>query len=76
MKKGREELERKLDQTIIFIERLVREALALECLDPTVGNFGRIVPKGAWHTVEVLEPSVILEAKEGRYGEDGTESFS
>lgn len=42
-------------------------------LDPTVGNFGFVVPKGAWHTVEVLEPSVVLEAKEGKYGEDGTE---
>lgn len=45
-------------------------------LDPSAGSFGCVVPAGAWHTVEVLEPSVILEAKEGRYGEDGTESFS
>ena len=44
-------------------------------LDLTVGNFGCVVPKGAWHTVEVLEPSVVLEAKEGKYGEDGTETF-
>lgn len=29
-------------------------------LDPTVGNFGCVVPKGAWHTVVVLEPSVNL----------------
>lgn len=42
-------------------------------LDPSVGNFGCVLPKGAWHTVEVLEPSVILETKEGKYGEDGTE---
>lgn len=28
-------------------------------LDPSVGNFGCVVPAGAWHTVEVLEPSVI-----------------
>ena len=45
-------------------------------LDPSIGNFGCIVPKGAWHTVEVLEPSVILETKEGKYGDDGTESFA
>ena len=44
-------------------------------LDPTVGNFGCVVPAGAWHTVEVLEPSVIFEAKDGKYGEDGSESF-
>ena len=44
-------------------------------LDPTVGNFGCVVPAGVWHTVEVLEPSVIYEAKDGKYGEDGSESF-
>lgn len=26
-----------------------------------------------WHTVEVLEQSVIYEAKDGKYGEDGSE---
>lgn len=44
-------------------------------LDPTVGNYGCVVPQGAWHTVEVLEPSVIYEAKDGKYGEDGSETF-
>ena len=33
-----------------------------------------IVPAGAWHTVQVREPSVIFEAKDGRYGEDGSVS--
>ncbi len=42
-------------------------------LDPTIGNFGCVVPAGVWHTVEVLEPSVIYEAKDGKYGEDGSE---
>ena len=44
-------------------------------LDPTVGNYGCVVPQGAWHTVEVLEPSVIYEAKDGKYGEDESETF-
>ena len=44
-------------------------------LDPTVGNYGCVVPQGAWHTVEVQEPSVIYEAKDGKYGEDGSETF-
>lgn len=44
-------------------------------LDPSVGNFGCVVPAGAWHTVEVLEPSVIFEAKDGAYGKDGSETF-
>lgn len=44
-------------------------------LDPSVGNFGCVVPAGAWHTVEVLEPSVIYEAKDGKYGKDGSETL-
>lgn len=44
-------------------------------LDPFVGNYGCVVPQGAWHTVEILEPSVIYEAKGGKYGEDGSETF-
>jgi len=44
-------------------------------LDPTIGNYGCVVPQGAWHTVEVLEPSVIYEVKDGKYGEDGSETF-
>lgn len=44
-------------------------------LEPSVGNFGCVVPAGAWHTVEVLDPSVIYEAKDGKYGEDGSETF-
>lgn len=44
-------------------------------LNPTVGSFGCVVPAGAWHTVEVLEPAVIYEAKDGKYGEDGSETL-
>lgn len=44
-------------------------------LDPTIGNYGCVIPPGSWHTVEVLEPSVIYEAKDGKYGEDGSETF-
>lgn len=44
-------------------------------LDPIIGNYGCVVPQGAWHTVEVLEPSVIYEAKDGKYGEDGSDTF-
>lgn len=41
-------------------------------LDPAAGSYGCVVLQGAWHTVEVLEPSVIYEAKDGKYGEDGS----
>ena len=45
-------------------------------LDPSVGNFGCVVPAGVWHSVEVYEPSLIFEAKDGKYGEDGSESLA
>ena len=45
-------------------------------LDPTIGNYGCVIPPDAWHTVEVLEPSVIYEAKDGKYGEDGSETLN
>lgn len=36
-------------------------------LDPTIGNYGVQIPKGQWHAVEVVEPSAILEVKDGPY---------
>ena len=30
--------------------------------------YGIQIPQGAWHTVEVYEPTTILEAKDGAYG--------
>lgn len=36
-------------------------------LDPTIGNYGVQIPKGQWHTVEVIEPSTIFEVKDGPY---------
>lgn len=45
-------------------------------LDPTIGNYGCVIPPSAWHTVEVLKPSVIYEAKDGKYGEDGSETLN
>lgn len=44
-------------------------------LDPSAGNFGCQIPAGAWHTVEVLEPSVIFETKDGAFGSDGSETL-
>ena len=36
-------------------------------LCPSQAQYGCQIPKGAWHTVEVIEPSVIFEAKDGAY---------
>lgn len=36
-------------------------------LDPAQGNYGVHIPKGQWHGIEVIEPSVIFEVKDGPY---------
>lgn len=36
-------------------------------LCPADGHYGCQIPQGAWHTVEVHEPSIIFEAKDGAY---------
>lgn len=45
-------------------------------LCPAEGNYGYVVPADTWHTVEVFEPSVIYEGKDGKYGEDGSISLT
>ncbi len=34
---------------------------------PAEGLYGVQIPAGAWHTIHVIEPSVIFEAKDGGY---------
>ena len=36
---------------------------------PREGAYGIQVPKNTWHSIEVYEPSVIFEAKDGAYGQ-------
>ena len=38
-----------------------------DLLCPAEGCYGIQIPAGAWHTICVLEPSVIFEAKDGVY---------
>ena len=35
---------------------------------PREGRYGIQIPLGAWHSIEVFEPSTIFEAKDGAYG--------
>ena len=53
--------ERALDETA-FVE------VARFRLCPREGKYGIQIPRMAWHTVEVHEPSTIFEAKDGAYG--------
>jgi len=52
------------------------EEIERHTLCPANGAYGCEIPLGAWHSIEVYEPSVIFEAKDCRYGEDGSEFFS
>lgn len=56
-------------------EKLLAEAERIH-LCPANASYGCVVPAGTWHTVEVYDPSVIYEAKDGKYGEDGSETYN
>lgn len=36
-------------------------------LDTSVGNYGLQIPKGQWHSIDVIEPTAIFEVKDGPY---------
>ncbi len=52
-------------------EKVVDEScfreIARVTLSPKMKNYGIQIPAGAWHSIEVKEPSVIFEAKDGAY---------
>lgn len=58
----------------IFYDGKGRETERL-MMDPEAGSYGCVVPAGSWHTIVALEPTVIMEVKDGCYGEDGSKSL-
>ena len=50
----------------IFYDEEGRETARFH-LNPLQGNFGLNIPAGQWHGIEVFEPTVIIEAKDGSY---------
>lgn len=52
--------------TEIFFDDNCNETARFE-LGPSTGNLMVQIPAGTWHTVEVNEPCVIFEAKDGAY---------
>lgn len=63
----------KMDE--IYFDTEGREVKRIH-LCPAEGLYGCVVPANVWHSVEVFEPSVIYEGKDGEYGEDGSEIFT
>lgn len=65
------------DETVVILKGKVRvstyndlgEVLETSVLCHEEGSFGADIPKNVWHDVECLEPSVLLECKEGPFVE-------
>lgn len=63
------------DETVIILKGRMDEVfydangkeMARVHLDPSKGQYGVQIPAGQYHSVEVFEPSVIVEFKAGRY---------
>ncbi len=51
---------------VIFYDNSKKQT-ARFLLDPAAGNYGVQIPKGRWHTIEIIEPSAIIEVKDGPY---------
>lgn len=66
-----EEVVEYIRETTSRTEEVVRKCSFREVkrveLCPREGKYGVQIPQGIWHTVEVLEPSAIFEAKDGAY---------
>lgn len=54
---------------VVFFEQTGDEFVETSRVElcPLQGKYGAQIPQGAFHTVEVHEPSCIFEAKDGKY---------
>ena len=63
------------DETFVILKGKVRvstynddgDVLESCIISPKSGTYGVDIPKNVWHGVECLEPSVLLECKEGPF---------
>lgn len=66
-----EEVNEYVHETTSYCDDVVRQKsfkeVSRQILSPAEGKFGIQIPAGAWHTIHVIEPSVIFEAKDGAY---------
>lgn len=49
------------------VRRVSFKEVSRHLICPAEGLYGVQVPAGAWHTIHVIEPSVIFEAKDGKF---------
>ena len=55
----------KMDE--VFYDGEHGSEIARFTLDVRLGHYGMSIPRGMWHSVEVHEPTVIVEIKDGPY---------
>ena len=55
----------KMDE--VFYDGEHGSEIARFTLDVRLGHYGMSIPRGMWHTVEVHEPTVIIEMKNGPF---------
>ncbi|NLZ50947.1 MAG: cupin fold metalloprotein, WbuC family [Rikenellaceae bacterium] len=71
------------DETIIILKGRMDEVfynakgeeVSRVHLDASKGQYGVQIPASQYHSVEVFEPSVIVEFKAGRYDPETTEDY-
>ena len=70
-----EEVDEYVHETTSCCDDVVRQRsfkeISRQVLSPVDGKFGIQIPAGAWHTINVIEPSVIFETKDGAYNRLG-----
>lgn len=44
-------------------------------LSPEDGKYGVNIPKGQWHSLEVIKSAIMFEAKDGPYAPNGAEDI-
>ena len=57
----------KTSRTEEVLRKQTFKEVSRQLLCPAEGLYGVQVPAGAWHTIRVIEPSVIFEAKDGAF---------
>ncbi|MGI6815848.1 WbuC family cupin fold metalloprotein [Bacteroides sp. KG123] len=66
-----EEIEEYTSDMLSHVVEVVRKRtfreVSRQLICPSEGLYGMQIPAGTWHTVNVLEPSIIFEAKDGSY---------
>lgn len=70
-----EEVNEYVHETTSCCDDVIRQKsfkeVSRQILSPAEGKFGMQIPAGTWHTINIIEPSVIFEAKDGAYRGDG-----